>query len=140
MHSALEHCVQARAERERAFAGQSQASRRFHALRGLAKAWIFDLPATLHQAAGSAPTRALLVKTALAYLDGLAKEAGDDPVWLRETAVAYGRVGDLQAESTPGHPGDVVGALATYRKGLELFTLLVLCHTSNDGSQEPRTK
>ena len=32
------------------------------------------------------------------YLDGLAKEAGDDPALRRELAVAYARLGDVQME------------------------------------------
>jgi len=138
LHSVLEQCVQACAERDRALSGQSQAGRRLHLQRGLAKAWIFDLPATLNQSASPTAARALLVKTALAYLDGLAKETGDDPALQRELAVAYGRVGDLQAESLPGQPGDVVGALASHRKSLDLFTIIARAQPDNVQAERDR--
>ena len=134
---ALQNCLQARDERDRAVAEEAQASRRFQLLRGLAKAWIFELPAQMDSS--TAPSRSFLVKTALAYLDGLAKEAGDDAALLRETAVAYGRVGDLQAEATPAGPGDLTGALATYRKSLELFTRLASSHPDNAQAQRDVT-
>jgi len=130
LHSALEQCVQACAERDRALAGQSQAGRRFQLLRGLAKAWIFELPATINDSGNSA-ARGLVVRTALTFLDGLLKEVGDDLVLQRELAVAYGRVGDLQAESSPGRLADVQGALASYRKSLELFTRVAGAESGN---------
>ncbi|MCI0683141.1 MAG: serine/threonine protein kinase [Gemmataceae bacterium] len=132
---ALQNCLQAREERDRAVAERDQASRRFQLLRGLAKAWIFELPQTLPVGAGPAPTRSFLVRTALAYLDGLAQEAGADASLVRETAVAYGRVGDLQAEGTATAPGDLAGALATYRKCLELFRALASDHPDNAQAQ-----
>jgi hypothetical protein len=58
---------------------------------------------------------------------------------LRETAVAYGRVGELQAEATPTSPGDLAGALATYRKSLELFTMLARNHPDNAQAQRDVT-
>jgi len=104
----------------------------------LAKAWIFELPTTLSQSASPTAARALLVRTALTYLDGLAKEAGDDSLLQRELAVAYGRVGDLQAESLPGHPGDVVGALASHRKSLALFTIIARAQPDNAQAERDR--
>jgi tRNA A-37 threonylcarbamoyl transferase component Bud32 len=138
LHSALEQCFQACVERDRALAGQSQAGRRFNLQHGLAKAWIFDLPATLSQSASPTAARALLVRTAVTYLDGLAKEAGDDSLLQRELAVAYGRVGDLQAESLPGRPGDVVGALASHRKSLALFTVIARAQPDNAQAERDR--
>jgi hypothetical protein len=142
---ALQNCLQAREERDRAIADEALAARRFDLLRGLAKAWIFELPKELERPGDTVPTRAFLVKTALAYLDGLAKEAGDDAALLREAAVAYGRVGDLQAKPPQAETqleadaipavGDLAGALATYRKSLELFTMLARNHPDNAQAQ-----
>jgi eukaryotic-like serine/threonine-protein kinase len=88
---------------------------------------------------GAGPPRSLLVKTALTYLDGLAREVGDDAVLQREVAFAFGRVGDLQAESLPGQPGDVPGALASYRKSLDMFTLIARNQPDNAQAQRDCT-
>jgi hypothetical protein len=45
---------------------------------------------------------------------------------LRELALSYARVGDLQ-----GKAGDAAGALASHRKGLEIFTALAEAHSDN---------
>lgn len=140
LQCALQNCLQARAERDRAVAEEAQAGRRFQLLRGLAKAWIFELPAAIDARGSPAATHAFLAKTALAYLDALAAEIGDDAgcgpaMLLRETAVAYGRVADLQAEATAAGPGDLSGALATYRKSLEMFAQLAGRHPDNAQAQ-----
>src|SRR5262249_4363834 len=100
---AIRHYAQARAGRRRAEAAEAEARRRFNRLRELARAVVFDLADHV----ADAPARALLVRTALAYLDGLADDAGDDAALQRELAVAYARVGDVQWAGA-----DADGALA----------------------------
>jgi tRNA A-37 threonylcarbamoyl transferase component Bud32 len=128
---AFKHYALARAEQERAVAAETRAKNRFARLRELARAVLFDLPEKIGDAPDLAPARALLVRTVLTYLDGLAKEASDDLLLLREVAVAYARLGDVQAGPTPPDGGDAAGALASYRKSLELFTALSSAHPDN---------
>lgn len=136
LQCALQNCVQAREERDRAKASENQASRRLGLLRALAKTWIYELPAALNSPAAMAAARALVVKAALAYLDGLAADSGDDDLLMRETALAYARVAELQTESRPGSPADLPGALASYRKSMGL--LQALAHKHQDNAQAQR--
>jgi tRNA A-37 threonylcarbamoyl transferase component Bud32 len=132
---AVEHCALARDERDQAVAAQARASRRFAHLRELARAVLFDLPDRLGDPSGPAPARALVVRAALAYVDGLAREAGDDPVLLREAAVIYARLGDVQATPIHGNKGDVEAALASHRRSLEVFEALARSHPDNAQAQ-----
>jgi serine/threonine protein kinase len=128
---AVKQCARDREERDRAVAAEAQASRRFRQVRELARAVIFDFPDQLGGPPGDAPARAFLVQTALTYLDGLAKEAGEDPILLRELALAYVQVGDVQADPSQPNPADAAAALTSYRKGLEVLTALARAHPDN---------
>ena len=75
------------------------------------------------------------MRTARDYLDGLAKEAGDDPALRRELAVAYARLGDVQMEHLSEYGRDVIGALASQRKSLDLFTALAAALPNNAQAQ-----
>ena len=50
-----------------------------------------------------------MVRDALGYLDGLARESGEDPSLQRELAGAYHRIGDLQG-GEPSSLGDTTTA------------------------------
>jgi tRNA A-37 threonylcarbamoyl transferase component Bud32 len=133
---AFRHYSQARQAQKQAGAAEARAKRRLAQVRGLARAVLFDLPDRLGDPAGPAPARALLVRAALDYLDGLAKEAGDDPLLLRELAVAYARVGEVQAGPCGGGgAADPAGALASYHKSLDIFEALARTHPDNAQAQ-----
>ena len=121
---AFRNCSLAREEQQRAVAAEAQVRRRLAQARELARAVLFDLPDKLNETPGAAPARAFLVRTALAYLDGLAGEVGAAAVLSRELAVAYGRVGDVLGGPHQGNGGDAAAALASHRKSLEIFTAL----------------
>ncbi len=103
----------ARHERERA-------ERRFSEVRSLATSFLFELHDAIEPLPGSTPVRALLVKRALASLDGLARESTGDPTLERDLASAYERVGRVQGNSYNANLGDTNGALASYLKSLEI--------------------
>jgi non-specific serine/threonine protein kinase/serine/threonine-protein kinase len=63
--------------------------------------------------------RQLLVSRALQYLDSLAQDSGGDANLQIELASAYRRVGDAQGRWNASNLGDPMGALASYRKGLQ---------------------
>ena len=108
-------------EQNRALAAEKRAEQRFNQVRELARTFIFDFHDQIQYLKGSTAARALLVTSALKYLDGLAAEAGDDPSLVHELAMAYVKVGDVQG--APGAPnlGDTAGALASYEKAERLL-------------------
>jgi hypothetical protein len=132
---ALQHCFQAREERDRALAKASQAQRRFGSARRLAKALLFDLPDLIARRGSRARARWFVIQTALAYLDSLKKDACDDSLLLREVALAYARVGDLQVDPASPCPDDPAGALANYRKSVDLLAALARNHPDNAQAQ-----
>jgi eukaryotic-like serine/threonine-protein kinase len=93
-----------------------RAERRFDDVRKLARTLMFDVHDAIATLPGSTPARKLLVTEALAYLDSLAAEAGDDPTLQRELATGYHKMGDVLG--WPGTPnlGDAPGALKAYAK------------------------
>ncbi len=102
------------ARRERA-----RAERRFEDVRGLASSFLFEFNDAVEKLPGSTPARQLLVTRGLAYLDRLAQEGGDAALD-GELARGYLRLGDLQGRPNFANLGDFSGALASYRKGLDL--------------------
>lgn len=99
---------------------RARAERRFADVRDLASAFVFEFDQAIRDLPGSTPARALVVRRGLEYLDRLASEAGDDPSLQRELAAAYDQLGDLQGGFRAANLGDSAGALASYRKALEL--------------------
>ena len=96
------------------------AERRFEQVRSLAHAVVFDLHDAIAKLPGSTSARALLVRHALGYLDALAKESTRNTPLQMELAGAYERVGDVQGMPYRANLGDSAGALASYRKALDI--------------------
>ena len=61
-----------------------------------------------------------MVNTSKEYLDRLAAESGEDPELVHELAAAYLKLGDAQGNFSGANTGDTEGALASYRKSLQL--------------------
>jgi hypothetical protein len=101
----LKHYVLAQKERDRAVASEAQARRRFGLVRKLAQVLIFDVLDRIEHG----PARAFLIETALAYLDDLAKEAAEDAVLVRELALAYAKMGDVQGRPMQAQGCDAGG-------------------------------
>ena len=114
----------ARAERARA-------ERRFNEVRRLANAALFDYHDAIASLPGSTPVRERLVKDALEYLDSLAQDAGDDSSLRQELATAYIRVGDVQGRPYRSNLGQTDGALASYRKALQILEPLSASDPAN---------
>ena len=100
---------------------RAKAIKRFTELRGLAHAVIFELHDGIAQLPGSTEIRRMLVTRALAYLDSLARDSAGDAGLQAELAEAYLRVGDVQGKWSAPNLGDPQGALASYRKGLDVM-------------------
>ena len=116
----------------RAMQKEALALKRFEDLRRLAHTVMFELHDGIQTLPGSTPARALLVRTALRYLNGLALDAGSDPELLLELADAYERIGDVQGGTNPGNLGDTGGALRSYRTALRIRESLVALSGSLD--------
>jgi serine/threonine protein kinase/predicted negative regulator of RcsB-dependent stress response len=114
------------AERERA-----KAEQRFQEVRELANSVLFEFHDAIEKLPGSTPARELLVKRALRYLDRLNQEAQADLSLQRELAAAYQKVGDVQGRPGFAHLGDQAGALASYRKALQLREALAAAEPAN---------
>jgi tetratricopeptide (TPR) repeat protein len=97
-------------------AERARAVRRFDEVRELATSFLVELHDSIAPLPGSTPVRALLVRRAVATLDGLTAEARDDASLQRDLAAAYLRVGDVQGLPYSANLGDSEGALASYRK------------------------
>jgi eukaryotic-like serine/threonine-protein kinase len=114
--SLLGGIVATAAQARLAEANRAKAEQRFSEVRTLARSFLFEIHDALRDLEGSQKARETLVKRALEYLDGLAPEAGDDPVLLEDLAASYERVGDVQGGPRDASLGDGPGALASWRK------------------------
>jgi eukaryotic-like serine/threonine-protein kinase len=115
---------------------EARAERRFNDVRSLANSLLFEIHDSIRDLPGSTAARKLLVDRALLYLDSLAQESSGTPGLQRELATAYERVGDVQGNPYYANLGDTSGAIASYRKALNI--MLALADT-NRGSYEDRT-
>jgi serine/threonine protein kinase/tetratricopeptide (TPR) repeat protein len=102
-----------------------RAERRFNDVRALANAFVFDIHDAIKDLPGATPARELLVRKALQYLDVLAAEASGDVALQRELATAYQKIGDVQGNHNYSNLGDTPGALASYRKAVDIHEALV---------------
>jgi non-specific serine/threonine protein kinase/serine/threonine-protein kinase len=118
----------ARAERARA-------EQRFEDVRSLANDFLFELHDQIRNLPGSTPARQLLVARGMAYLDKLARDAGDRPDLQRELGAGYLRLGDVQGRPLNPNLGDTAGALASYRKSVALYESLGISASSDVASR-----
>jgi serine/threonine protein kinase len=106
-----------------------RAERRFNDLRSLANSLLFEIHDSIRDLPGSTSARKLLVDRALHYLDSLSQESADTPGLQQELAAAYERVGDVQGNPYFANLGDTAGAIASYRKALNIR--LALAHAGH---------
>jgi eukaryotic-like serine/threonine-protein kinase len=116
-------------------AAQARAERRFNDVRKLANTVLFDYHDAIKDLRGATPVRERLVRDALGYLDGLARERAGDPTLQRELASAYRRVGDLQG-GDPKALGDTKGAVESYGKALGILEELYRADSTDVGIRQ----
>lgn len=114
---------------------EARAERRFNDVRKLANSLLFDIHDKIRNLPGSTEARKTLVDDALQYLDSLAQEAGDVPDLQRELAAAYERVGDVQGNPYFANLGDTAGAIASYRKALQIRLALANAERGSSDDQ-----
>ena len=97
------------------------AQQRFQDVRKLAHTFVFDLHDEIAKLEGSTKAREMMVRTALEYLDHLARNAGGDLELQREIAAAYMKIGDAEGYPTKANLGRTADALASYGKAGEMY-------------------
>lgn len=123
--------VEADAQRRNAETQQERAERRFAQVRKLANTFLFEFHDKIQSLPGSTAAREMVVKTALEYLDSLAKEADGDVSLQNELAAAYLRVGDVQGFPRQPNLGQKDAALESYRRSLALSEKLHVSEQTN---------
>jgi non-specific serine/threonine protein kinase/serine/threonine-protein kinase len=99
---------------------RARAERRFNDVRRLAQAFMFDVHDAIVNVPGTTAARAVMVRTAITYLDGLSTEAASDRSLQRELAAAFVKVGDAQGHPTSANLGDTAGARVSYLRAIAL--------------------
>ncbi len=101
-----------------------RAEHRFQQVRKLANSVLFGVHDRLQNLAGATETREWAVRTALEYMDDLARDAGGDNSILAELAAAYLKIGDVQGYPLGPNLGYRDAALVSYRKAESIATRL----------------
>lgn len=107
-------------QRDRAIDAESRANRRFDQIREMAESFLFEFQDEIHNLPGSTPAREFVVSRALMYLGKLADESNDDPTLLRDLAMGYLKVGDVQGGLGHANLGDTQGAIQSFQKARQL--------------------
>ena len=89
---------------------------RFEQLRTLANSLIFEADDALIRLQGATEVRIRIVKSALGYLDELAKQDSSDPQLKEELAAAFEKIGEIQGGAGSTNLGQSAQALQSFRK------------------------
>lgn len=95
-------------------AQRERAERNFDIARGLWRTFMYDFNDEIRTLRGTTRAREIVLTKALAAVDSLKAQAGDDPALLRELADAYERVGDLRGALFMPRLGETDQAAADY--------------------------
>jgi eukaryotic-like serine/threonine-protein kinase len=116
---------------------RTRAEKRFDDMRKMSNKLVIDLQEQIKGLPGSTQVRAVLLQTAIEYLDNLAKDAGDNPALRRELADAYYRLGDIQSGSMGGSSlGDTKNGLQNHLKALAIRKTLAAATPSDPIAQQ----
>jgi len=99
---------------------RQKAEQRFADVRALTNSLVFEVNDAIQSLPGATAARQLIVNRALAYVDGLVADKPRDVALRRELAGAYYRLAEVQGNPLRANLGDIDGALASYRKALNL--------------------
>ena len=100
---------------------RARAERHFASVRQLANTFMFQVQDAIRDLPGATAARELLSRTALEYLDTLARESAQDPKLQLELAAAYDRLADVQGQANAANTGHPQQALEGYAKAAALY-------------------
>lgn len=103
-----------------------RAERRLKEMVELANRSLFDVHSAIERLPGAMDARREIVKTTIAYLENLSKDAGHDDDLRLSMATAYWRLGDIQGYADKPNLGDPKGALESFTRSAELLQPLRL--------------
>jgi tetratricopeptide (TPR) repeat protein len=98
----------------------------------LANALITEVHDRIAKLPGATPIRQFLVQTAMDYLGRLDVQSSGDPSLILSLSHAYLKVGDVQGNDNVANLGDTAGALASYRKSLDLLKQVIAAAGPSD--------
>jgi eukaryotic-like serine/threonine-protein kinase len=101
------------------------AERRFDEARRLIRTLIFDLQPKMSAVPGTTALRKDLIESTLEYLEALARDAGDNPVLLRELSASYVQLARVQGIQGEANVGDVQSARRTLKAAEQLAERLL---------------
>jgi eukaryotic-like serine/threonine-protein kinase len=99
---------------------RDKAQNRFRQVRQFSRSLLFEIHESLHALPGATEPRRQLLSRALQFLDGLAKDAGDDAELKVELAEGYRKLGQVQGSRVSENVGDVRSAIASFQKAVLL--------------------
>lgn len=100
---------------------QQIAEQRFDQVRKIANSLIFDYHDEISKLEGTTRLREKLVIDGVNYLNAVSHEAADNVELLRETAIAYRKIGDAQGRPYDTNLGKLDEALISYQKSADLL-------------------
>jgi len=100
---------------------QQIAEQRFDQVRKIANSFIFDYHDEIAKLNGSTKLREKLVSDGVNYLDAVAREETGNPELLKESAIAYRKIGDVQGKPYTANLGKLEDAIQSYRKSVVLL-------------------
>jgi tRNA A-37 threonylcarbamoyl transferase component Bud32/tetratricopeptide (TPR) repeat protein len=98
------------------------ADRRLREVQSLAGTLVFDVHDAIKDLPGATNARALLIKTGMRSLDGVADAVSGDVEAKIDLARSYRRLGDVQGNVSGANLGDLTAALSSYEKARTLLT------------------
>jgi len=100
---------------------QQIAEQNFNQVRKIANSFIFDYHDEIAKLEGSTSLREKLVVDAVNYLDAISSENTDNPELLKESAVAYQKIANVQGIPYDGNLGKSDEAIENYQKSINLL-------------------
>jgi non-specific serine/threonine protein kinase/serine/threonine-protein kinase len=100
---------------------QQIAERNFNQVRKIANSLIFDYHDEIAKLEGSTKLREKLVVDAVNYLDAVSSENAASPEFLKESAIAYRKIGDVEGKPYAANLGKLDEALLSYEKSVNLL-------------------
>lgn len=99
---------------------RQKAESRFREVQTFSRSLLFEVHEAIRGLAGATPARELLLRRATEFLDGLARDAGDDAMLKMELAVGYRRLSNVLGSDMSENLGRKQDAIRVAEKALRL--------------------